>query len=146
MAVTAHRAINHVDEVRVSQGTRAMSRPCAHEVRSLSQEWDDLVAEKKELELKLQGFSKTAFLKEQQRIRKGKGDTLTAWVNRKSAMEEERRKVVETKNLVETRMMSIKEQVKQQARDKADVDDPRRHLFEAMLKELRAIRTLLESR
>lgn len=145
MAVTAHRAINHVKNATVSSGTRAMARPCTHEVPSLSQEWDDLKAEKIALEQKLNGYSKTALLKEQQRIRKQKGDTLTAWVDRKSEMEEERRAIVAEKMLVEQRMNAIKEQVKQEARDKAEFQDPRRVLFEEMLKELRAIRSLLET-
>lgn len=154
MTKPAHRAINHVEEVRVSQGTRAMSQPCTHEVRTFQQEWDDLSAQKKELEMQLQGYSKTMFLKEQHEIRKQKGNTLSAWIHRKAELEEKRRKIVEEKIAVELRMMSIKERVKQDAREKAQQDDRakvrvpdrREELFEAMLVELRAIRSLLEHR
>ena len=135
-----------VKEVRVSQASRDMAKPCQHEVSSLSQEYKELIAEKMELERKLQGYSKTAFLKEQQRVRNRGGNTLAAWVNRKDQMEKERRVLCDEKHAVEQRLMTIKDRVKQEQREISSLQDPSRVLFEKMLKELRMIRTLLESR
>ena len=148
MAVTAHRGIDNAKEVTVSEGTRQMSRPCNHEVRTFSQEFDELALQKKQIEVNLGKYSKTALLKEQMKIRRMGGDTLRLWIERKSKLEDERRSLIEEKNQIETRMMFIKEKVIEETRKRKAVPqvDPRKDYFEQMIAELRAIRALLEAK
>ena len=146
MGIPVNKRTEHsVDKVAVSQASRAMAKPATHEVPSLEQEWADLVVEKRRLEGEIAKYGQTAMLKAQAEIRKSGGDTLNRWIAKKSSMEAARAAVVADKMAVETRMMAIKERVRQIARDKNEYEDPRRALFEQMLVELRAIRSLLEN-
>jgi len=146
MSMTAHRAVDHVKEVRVSAGTRSMAVPCSHEVPTLMQEWDELLIEINEINARLQDYTKAAFTKEQMRIRNLSGNTLKMWLERKMQLEDQRKKLVEQKMLVESRMCAIKDKVKEERRKISLVQDPRGQIFDAMLIELRAIRKLLEYR
>ena len=150
MAKTAHRAIEHVKQTNASQATRSMAKPASCEVTSFYEEYQDLLQQKRDLEAKLHGYSKTAMLKEQKRIRHGlvgTGDlrTLNMWIDRKAQMESERAKLVEEKTLVEARMMAIKERAMQEKRGRGINEGPtQRELIQQMVNELQAIRELLE--
>ena len=80
---------DNVVATNVSDATRSMAQPPTHEVRTFSQEYDALLEQKRELERQLSHYSKTTFLKEQQRIRRECGYNhqkgLSQWIDKKSA-------------------------------------------------------------
>ncbi len=146
MTKSAQGAINHVDEVRVSEGTRKMARPAGGEVLTFLQEYNALNVEKKELEARLSsGYSKTAFMKEQMKIRRESGDSFQKWMSRKIELENEKQRIVARKLEVEKRMAFIKDRAMEQKTEEHDDKTGRQSVFFAMLDELKAIRKLLEN-
>jgi hypothetical protein len=144
MAVTAHRAIDHVKATTASEATRAAARPNTHEVLSFSQEYQELGAQKRAIESQMQAFCSAAMLKEQQRIRQSGGDTLTKWVNRKADMMKRRAALIEEMTLLTSRMTAIKVRAMDERRARNEATDPNREKFDSILTELRAIRMLME--
>lgn len=121
MAITRMRAIDHVKGTSVSKGTRRDATPAGHEVPTLLQEYEELLEQKRGIEARLAGYSKTVFLKEQRRIRReyqgrGQGASLDRWIDRKAEMERERAELVDEKHRIESRAVIIKEAAMKQKR------------------------------
>lgn len=143
MPAPHHRAQDHVEEVRVSEGTRKMSRPAGYEVMTTLQEYDRLVEDKQRIEFQLTAFNKTAMLKEQARIRKQRGDTLAVWIARKAEMQEQKNRLLAQLQAIQSRMTSIRDKAAEERRMLYATTDPRDRLLQEILNELREIRKLL---
>jgi len=147
MALTRHRAIDHVKTTTASQGTKQDAKPCGHEVLTAAQEWDELQAEKRAVEAELsRSYGQTAFLKEQRRVRRENGG-ISRWIDKKAEMEEARTKLVVEKLRIETRMGNIKQAAHAERRAAflaTQIPYDKLAIWQEMLSELRAIRLLLE--
>lgn len=148
---------NCVEHVRVSQSSRRDARPDMQTDRSETflDEHNRLVLEKKNLERSLAGYSKSAFLLEQQKIRarlfNDNSASFAAWLKRKSEMEAERLKITDRIREIDSRIVAIRERVKDERRAIGKMREARfgerntPDILEDILVELRGIRELLKS-
>lgn len=151
MAKTAHREKPTKVVAQVSQASRQMSRAATGEVATFLEEYNQLVQEKRQIESQLGRYSKASMLKEQQRVRRETRNNINAWINRKAALESERKDLVDQKMDIEQRISLIKERAMQEKRERSDFSDPgatrkqeELEVSKEILVELRKIRILLE--
>lgn len=156
MAVTAHRAINHVDATTASQSSkRDAAGVRVKEVLTFWQEWQELQQEKSDVDYQL-GLFNTRMAKEQLAIRKNGSNqkTIAQWITRKEELQNERQMLVDRKKQIELRMTNIRhlamqgkaEVHREQVGDTETKDGKHTAIFVGILQELKAIRELLESK
>jgi hypothetical protein len=149
MAVTRHKKQGHVVKTNVSEATRKMSMPPRGEVGTFYQEYVSLVARCKEIESHLQGYNKSAELKEQARVRRESNNNLHAWLKRKAEFGDERAELIKLKIKMENRLSSIKEIALQEQRAHETKNSPvtkQNDLLESILIELREIKSIVNRR
>jgi hypothetical protein len=144
---------SQVKGTTVSQASRKDAQPVSGmRFETYREEYDYYVAKKTRVEEDLQNYNSAAFSSAQAKIRKqfkGRdGASIAAWMEKKIAMDNERKALVRQKNEYETEIIRLRPLVKEENRrysreDDKEKDSTKRAIWEEILKELREIKTLL---
>lgn len=119
--ITGERVKPELDHVRVSQASRrdAHSSPRPPKFESYREECDALIQEKKSIEVRIASeFSRAAYASAQSAIRsRGESQaTLRAWLNKRTALDEQKAALIRRKHEVETAIAALKPKVAAECR------------------------------